>query len=87
VIIITNLEKTMRNFSALDWVAIVVLAVGGLNWGMIAAFNIDLVSTLFGEMTTLTRIVYALVGVSAIYVLFAALYATNTSNVRRVAHS
>jgi uncharacterized membrane protein YuzA (DUF378 family) len=77
----------MRNFSALDWVAIAVLAVGGLNWGMIAAFNIDLVSTLFGEMTVLTRVVYALVGLSAVYTIFAALYASTEVTSSRIAHS
>lgn len=62
----------MKNLSFIDWTTLIVLTIGGLNWGMIALFNIDLVSTLFGEMTVLSRLVYGLVGVSAIYLLLSA---------------
>lgn len=58
----------MRHLNALDWVAIVLLVVGGLNWGLVGLFELDLVASLFGEMTVLSRVVYGLVGLSAIYV-------------------
>jgi uncharacterized membrane protein YuzA (DUF378 family) len=51
----------------LDVIAAVLLVVGGLNWGLVGAFGFDLVATLFGAMTPLARIVYVLVGLSAIY--------------------
>lgn len=54
---------------ALTWAALIVLAVGGLNWLLVGAFDFDLVAAVFGEMTALSRIVYVLVGLSAIYVL------------------
>lgn len=54
---------------ALTWAALIVLVVGGLNWLLVGAFNFDLVATLFGDMSVLSRIVYVLVGLSAIYVL------------------
>lgn len=57
----------MKNLNVFDWVALILLIIGGLNWGMISLFNVDLVSSLFGIMTTLTRIVYGLVGLSALY--------------------
>jgi uncharacterized protein len=57
----------MKNLNTVDWAAFVLLIIGGLNWGMIAVFNIDLVSLVFGDMTMLTRIVYGIVGVSALY--------------------
>ncbi len=60
----------MKNLNAFDWIALVLLIVGGLNWGMIGVFNIDLVSALFGAMTMLTRVVYVLVGASAIYSVY-----------------
>jgi uncharacterized protein len=63
----------MKNFNAIDWLALAVLAIGGINWGLIGVFSFDLVSSLFGDMTTVSRIVYGLVGVSAIYMLFSAL--------------
>lgn len=51
----------------LDVVAAVLLVVGGLNWGLVGAANFDLVATIFGVMSPLSRIVYLLVGLAAIY--------------------
>ncbi|MDQ3471820.1 MAG: DUF378 domain-containing protein [Pseudomonadota bacterium] len=51
----------------LNLITLVLLIVGGLNWGLVGLFDFDLVAALFGEMSTLARIVYALVGLSAIY--------------------
>jgi uncharacterized protein len=51
----------------LDVVAMVLLVVGGLNWGLVGVAQFDLVAALFGTMTAASRIVYALVGVAAIY--------------------
>ncbi|MBA2684871.1 MAG: DUF378 domain-containing protein [Gemmatimonadaceae bacterium] len=51
----------------LDVVAAVLLVVGGLNWGLVGAANFDLVATIFGAMSPLSRIVYILVGLAAIY--------------------
>lgn len=59
----------MKNLSGLDWLFLILLIVGGLNWGLVAAFKFDLVAALLGDMTLLARIVYGLVGLSAIYVL------------------
>ena len=50
-------------------VAFILLIIGGLNWGLVGIFNFDLVATIFGDMSVLSRIVYAVVGISAIYVL------------------
>ena len=52
------------------WIALILLIVGGLNWLLVGAFNFDLVAALFGEMSPLSRIVYILVGLSALCVLF-----------------
>jgi uncharacterized membrane protein YuzA (DUF378 family) len=57
----------MKNFNTFDFIAIIVLLIGGLNWGLVGAFNIDLVSLLFGSMTALSRVIYALVGIAALY--------------------
>jgi uncharacterized membrane protein YuzA (DUF378 family) len=48
-------------------VTLLLLIVGGLNWGLVGLLNFDLVAALFGEMSTLSRIVYTLVGLSALY--------------------
>lgn len=60
----------MKNLNTFDWVALLLLVIGGINWGMIAAFNIDLVTMLFGDMTVLTRVIFGLVGLSAIYSIY-----------------
>lgn len=53
----------------LNTLTLVLLIVGGLNWGLVGLFNFDLVATLFGEMSAVSRIVYALVGLSALWQL------------------
>ena len=51
-----------------DKIALVLLVIGGLNWGSIGIFGFDIVAALFGgSASMLSRIVYALVGISAIW--------------------
>lgn len=50
----------------LHWIMFVLIIVGALNWGLIGLFEFDLVATLFGDMSTVSRIVYSLVGVAAV---------------------
>lgn len=57
----------MNRLNVLDWIALVLVIVGGFNWGLVGILNIDLVATIFGDMSTLSRIVYGLVGISAVY--------------------
>jgi uncharacterized protein len=52
------------------WTALVLLIVGGLNWLLVGLFSFDLVAAIFGEMTVLSRLVYLLVGLSALWVAF-----------------
>lgn len=58
----------MRHLNGLDWTALVLLIIGGLNWGLIGFFGFNLVAAIFGEMTFVSRIIYAVVGLSALYV-------------------
>ncbi len=48
---------------------LILVCVGGLNWGLVGLANFDLVAAIFGDMSILSRIVYLLVGASAIYQL------------------
>lgn len=59
----------MNKLSGLDWLALVLVIVGALNWGLVGLFKFDLVAAIFGDMSVLSRVVYSLVGVSAVYVL------------------
>jgi uncharacterized membrane protein YuzA (DUF378 family) len=59
----------MKNMNSLDWIAWVLLLIGGLNWGFVGIFSFDLVKAIFGDMSMLSRIIYALVGLSAVYLI------------------
>jgi uncharacterized protein len=62
----------MKNMNGLDWIALILLVIGGLNWGLVGLFRFDLVAALFGYMSWFSRIVYILVGISAIYMIIVA---------------
>ncbi|HCC03627.1 MAG TPA: DUF378 domain-containing protein [Clostridiales bacterium] len=51
----------------IDKIALVLIIIGAINWGLIGFFKFDLVATIFGEMSVLSRIVYALVGISGLW--------------------
>ena len=53
----------------LDYLALILVVIGAINWGLIGFFSFDLVRLIFGDMTLLSRIVYALVGISGLYAL------------------
>lgn len=48
-------------------IALVLIIVGGLNWGLVGLFDYNLVDALFGEGSVLARVVYSLVGLAAVY--------------------
>ena len=54
----------------LNWVVFILVIVGALNWGLVGLFNFDLVASIFGVMTMASRVIYTLVGLSAIIMLF-----------------
>lgn len=67
----------MKSMNVLDWIALVLVLVGGLNWGLVGFFDFDLVAKIFGDMSTLSRIIYSLVGLSAVYLALSALMKTS----------
>jgi uncharacterized membrane protein YuzA (DUF378 family) len=52
---------------AFDVIVASLLVIGGLNWGLVGLFRFDLVATILGDMSALSRIIYIVVGVSAVY--------------------
>jgi uncharacterized membrane protein YuzA (DUF378 family) len=60
----------VRRFNAMDWISMILLIVGGLNWGLVGLAGFDLVAALFGEGSGLSRLVYILVGLAALYSLY-----------------
>ena len=57
--------------NVIDRIALALTVIGGVNWGLVGVFRFDLVAFLFGEMSWLSRIVYALVGISGLYLFTA----------------
>jgi len=59
----------VNKLTGLDILALILIIVGGLNWLLVGIFSFDLVAAIFGYMSVITRIVYILVGLAAIYTL------------------
>lgn len=55
----------MKTLNGLDWTALVLLIIGGINWGLVGFFNFDLVAAIFGSASPF---IYAIVGLAALYV-------------------
>ena len=51
----------------IDYIALVLVIIGAINWGLIGLFGFDLVATLFGSMSIISRIVYTLVGIAGLW--------------------
>lgn len=56
--------------SAVDYIAMALLIIGGLNWATVGLFDVDVVATLFGAGSPVSRLVYVLVGISALYAIW-----------------
>lgn len=53
----------------LDYTALVLVVIGAINWGLIGFFKFDLVASIFGDMSIVSRIIYAVVGIAGLYLL------------------
>ena len=60
----------MRKLSILGWIALILVIIGGLNWGLVGLFNFSLVGVIFGKMTLLTRLIYIIVGLAAVFLIY-----------------
>lgn len=57
------------NMKAFDYTMLTIAIIGAINWGLVGFFSLDLVALLFGDMSILSRIVYAVVGVCGVYLI------------------
>lgn len=55
------------DMEVIDKIALVLIIIGAINWGLIGFFNFNLVETIFGQMSVMSRIIYALVGISGLW--------------------
>lgn len=51
----------------IDKIALILVIIGGINWGLVGLFKFNLVDTLFGDLSIISRIIYILVGISALW--------------------
>lgn len=58
----------MKKLNAFDWTSLILLIVGGLNWGLVGLFKLDLINATLGD-SWLARIIYVLVGAAAVYAI------------------
>jgi uncharacterized membrane protein YuzA (DUF378 family) len=76
----SSTAMTARTVTPLDWIALVLAIIGGLNWGLVGAFNFDLVAAIFGAGSAISRLVYILVGLAALYLIY---FATRLGSMHR----
>lgn len=60
-------RKGGTQLKTVDYIALVLVIVGAINWGLIGFFGFDLIRVLFGDMTVLSRIIYSVVGIAGLY--------------------
>ncbi|MBS3072884.1 DUF378 domain-containing protein [Candidatus Pacearchaeota archaeon] len=58
----------MKNW--LDWVAIVLVIIGAVNWGLVGAVNFNVVNLILGSISWLERAVYVIVGLAGLYLIY-----------------
>lgn len=58
------------NINLLDKLAMVLVIIGGFNWGLVGWLDYNLVDSLFGAGSVLSRVIYALVGVASLYCIY-----------------
>lgn len=59
----------MAKLNILDWICMILIVIGGLNWLLWGIFEFNLVAAIFGTFSIISRIIYILVGVAALYVV------------------
>lgn len=62
--------NSMADVNNLDWLTLVLVVIGALNWGLVGAVDFNLVAVLFGESSLISRLIYILVGLSGLYQVY-----------------
>lgn len=63
----------MRSLSIVDWVVIILVFIGGINWGLIGVLNFNLIEFIFSQIPIISRIIYVFIALAAIYLLLISL--------------
>lgn len=62
-------QKGGNQLKTVDYIALCLVIIGAINWGLIGFLGFDLVRVIFGDMTWISRVIYAIVGIAGLYAL------------------
>ncbi len=57
-------------YGLLDWVSFALIIIGAINWGLVGAFDLNLVTEIFGEESTFSSLIFILVGLAGLYTAY-----------------
>jgi uncharacterized protein len=63
-------DERAHALHTIDYISLVLMIIGGINWGLVGLADFDLVAALFGEMSGLSRVIYVLVGLASLYGIY-----------------
>ena len=70
----------MKNLGFLGWISLILVLIGGLHWGLIGGFRLDVVTKFIGY-GTISRVIYVVVGLAALYLLIDLLFGKNKKTI------
>jgi uncharacterized protein len=65
-------DTRTSGLSGITWTAIALVVIGALNWALVGLFEWNLVASIFGHLSVVTRIIYVIVGAAGLYLIFVA---------------
>jgi len=68
------MATTSEKLLGADWIAIILVVIGTLNWGLVGLFGVDAVAAIFGRLTLPSRIIYLIVALAGLYIAFVSRY-------------
>jgi uncharacterized membrane protein YuzA (DUF378 family) len=66
----SDVRERTGNAAALDYAALALMIIGGLNWAMVGLFQVDVVASIFGPTSPLARLIYVVVGLAALWGIY-----------------
>ena len=60
----------MATKNPIDLISLVLVIIGGLNWGLVGLMNYDIIASIFGAGSAIARVIYVLVGLAALYMIY-----------------
>lgn len=60
----------MKKYTVLDYVCIILVIIGGINWGLVGFFDYNVIQALFSKVPAIERVIYAIVGLASLYLIY-----------------